>query len=78
MHAVLVVATLATVISFHQVDRRASILLLPHIGWTCYAGTLINMAVSGHEDQVLLVSTRAWQVAECAQAVQHRLLLPGC
>ena len=49
MYAVLVVASLTTIISFHQIDRRASILLLPYLAWTCYSGTIMNIAGSGHE-----------------------------
>ena len=51
----LALLTLTTAISFHQVDRRASVLLVPYIGWTLYAAIMMNTAAGGHEMKVCLI-----------------------
>ena len=50
--AVLGLLTLTTLVSFHQIDRRASVLLLPYVGWTSYAALMMNLSADGHEDEV--------------------------
>ena len=63
--AVLALLTLTTTISFHQVDRRASILLVPYIGWTLYAAIMMNIAAGGHEEEVGLIQDSAVFAGVC-------------
>lgn len=45
MLAVLLLATLPTIPKFYDVNSLAGLLLLPYLGWTCFASTLINCSI---------------------------------
>lgn len=50
--AVLLLAALMAVPKFYEVDARAGLLLLPYIGWTCFASTLINCSLQKGSKEV--------------------------
>jgi hypothetical protein len=43
--AVLFLAAIMTIPKFYEVNSTAGLLLLPYIGWTCFASTLINCSL---------------------------------
>lgn len=43
--AVLLLATLLTIPKFYEADAKAGFLLMPYLGWTCFASTLINCSL---------------------------------
>jgi len=38
--------------AFHAVDATAGLLLLPFVGWTCFATALINCALATGDEEV--------------------------
>ena len=62
-HAVLLLSSLLTIPKFYEVSPAAGLLLLPYLGWTCFASTLINCSfLSGNaKASVVYLPGRAYQ-----------------
>ena len=69
-HAVLLLSSLLTIPKFYEVSPAAGLLLLPYLGWTCFASTLINCSF-------LSSNAKASVVHIPGRACQQHLDCPG-
>lgn len=60
--AVLLIASLATIIAFYRTRPLAGLLMMPYLGWTCFATTLINCSLLYSNPAMLSDAERIVQV----------------
>ena len=75
----LLTASLATIIAFYRTRPLAGLLMMPYLGWTCFATTLINCSLLYSNPAMLsdaerIVQVRSnlhvqWQLAACPHSL---------